>query len=109
MPKYELMNIHDIPMKAVESIAKLKHMKIMTCIDVKYNVVVYIPELSRIKEKKYLSNLEGRGNTYREACVNFIYNLMDNDFNIRYKGKYYITELVRVHVFSMGIGYLYER
>ena len=109
MKKNDLMCIYDVPMKSLEKIAKLRNMTILTCIDANYNVVVYIPQLSRIKNKKYLSNLEGRGLTYRDACVDFIINLMDYNYNIRYKEKYYITSLVRTYVISLGINYIYER
>lgn len=102
----EIVCIHNEPMHIVEKISRTKGMKIMTCIDKDYNVVVYIPQLSRVKNKKYLSNLEGRGQTYREACIDFIKNLMDNNFNIRYNNDFYVTELMRTCVIEEGYNYI---
>lgn len=107
MVEYQLWDNYTEPMKTVEKIANLKNMNICTCIDKDYNVVVYIYQLSKIKDKRYLSNLEGRGKTYREACIDFIINIMDKNYNLRYEKEYYITSVIRSFVMSLNIEYLY--
>lgn len=109
MVKYELWDTRLVAIKTVEKIASLRNMKICHDIDKDYNVVVYIPDLALIKNKRYLRNLEGRGDTYAKACEVFIYNLMDIRFNVRYKDKYYITYEIRSYVESLNVKYLYQR
>lgn len=85
----------DTPMRLVERIASLFRSKVSVCIDVDYKICVYIPDIDRIRKKKYLSNLEGRGFTYQEACINYLINVLDKRYNLRYKKKYYATSPIR--------------
>lgn len=89
---------YSLPMELVQSCADAYHEKIVITIDKDYKICIYIKNIDRIKGRKYLSNLEGRGNTYRDACINFLCNLMDRNYNIRYKTKFYATEALRTIV-----------
>ena len=86
---------YERPMKCIESLCEKVHGHLLTSIDKDYNIVVFIYEFDRIKNKKYLYNLEGRGETYREACIDYIRNIMDSKFNLRYLKKYYATLSLR--------------
>ena len=74
------------------------HEKIFTCIDRDGLICVYIHNIDRIYKRKYLSNLEGRGHTYDEACENYILNLMNRKFHLRYKIKFYATTKLRTTI-----------
>ena len=87
--------MNDTPMKLVEKIASAYKTNVSICIDVDYKICIYIHELDRIRKNKYLSNLEGRGFTYKEACIDYLNNILDERYNIRYKKKYYATTPLR--------------
>ena len=89
------MKSNCLSIKLVHKIAKLYNQKVRFIIDNDGLYCVFIDNLDRIKSRKYLSNLEGRGNTKEEACVNYILNLLDSSFNIRYSKNIYATEKVR--------------
>lgn len=69
--------------------------KIISYNDVDNNVVVYIRNIDKIKKKKYLYPLEGRGVDYEKACDDFINKAMDSSFNLRYKLTLYSTTNIR--------------
>lgn len=84
-----------LPMELVEKCANEYHEKIILTIDKDYHICIYIKNIDRIKNRRLLSNLEGRGLTYHDACIDFILNLMDKNYTIRYKSKFYATETLR--------------
>lgn len=86
---------YEVPMKIMEDLASLYSAKIHTVIDIDYKVCVYITNIDRLKRKKYLCNLEGRGYTYRDACINYIQNILDTKYQIRFKKKYYASTPLR--------------
>lgn len=90
--------MNDIPMKIIEDISSHYNELILTCIDKDYNVVVHINDIDKIYKKKYLFNLDGRGLTYRDACIDYINNLMDKTYNLRYKKYKYITRSLRSYL-----------
>lgn len=83
------------PMFIIEMIAEKYNEKIISLIDNEYNVCVYINNIDRISKKKYLSNIEGRGLTYRDACIDYIEKALDPSYCIRYKKEYYATTPIR--------------
>lgn len=89
---------YKLPIDLVQKCAEQYHEKIILTIDTEFKICIYIKNIDRIKGRKYLSNLEGRGFTYQEACIDFIKNLMDKNYNIRYKTKFYATESLRTIV-----------
>ena len=88
-------NNYNLPMELVQKCADEYHEKIVLTIDKDYKICIYIKNIDRIKGRKYLSNLEGRGFTYHDACVDFLINLMDKNYFLRYKTKFYATEALR--------------
>lgn len=79
----------------VNCISKVYNERIFTCIDKDGLICVYINNIDKIYNNKYISNLEGRGNTLDEACENYILNIMNKKFNLRYKIKFYATTNLR--------------
>lgn len=101
-------NDEHIPMKIIEEIAKEFNSKIIAGIDVDYMVYVYIEDISRIKENKYLSDATGRGETYEKACLVLINLLLNKNYNIRYKNKIYATERARKIILDNNIHDYYD-
>lgn len=97
-----------LPMKLLELCADQYNEKIILTVDIDYKICVYIKNIDRIKRRKYLSNLEGRGSTYHDACVDFINNLMDKKYNIRYKTKFYATETLRTIIRKSKFDKIYK-
>lgn len=64
-------------------------------IDKNKQVFVFIDNLDGLKKKKYLTDLTGRGETYQEACIDYIQKLLDKTICIRYKRKFYATSKIR--------------
>ena len=87
--------LNDTPMSLIEKLANHYKERILIDVDVDYNICVHINNIDRIYKKKYLSNLEGRGLTYEEACKDYIRNLMDSKYNLRYNSKFYATKTLR--------------
>ena len=88
-------NEYNLPMILMEKLSKASKERIVITVDVDYNICIHINNIDRLYKKKYLSNLEGRGLTYRDACINYINNLMDSNYRLRYKSKFYITTKLR--------------
>ena len=86
---------YNLPMILMDKLANYYNERIVLTIDDDYRLCIYINNIDRLYRKKYLSNLEGRGYTYREACIDYIKNLMDSKFNIRYKINLYATNPLR--------------
>ena len=86
------------PMLLMERLAEYYKERIIVDVDVDYKICVHINNIDRIYKKKYLSNLEGRGYTYEDACIDYIKNLMDRKYNIRYNSKFYATNSLRTIV-----------
>lgn len=86
---------YDLPMKIVEKISERYNEKIVVGVDKDYMIYVYIPNITRVKNKEYLSDITGRGWTYHEACVSFINKLVNKNYNIRYLNELYATEEIR--------------
>ena len=93
---------YDLPMKVLDAIAELYNEKIMYCIDVNYNICVYVPNINKIYKLRYLKNLEGRGISYHDACLDYLKNANDNKFKLRYK-KLYATSKIRKIIRHSGI------
>ena len=91
----EEMNWEECPMRLMEELANVYHEHIRVITDVDNRICVWITRIDKLKSRKYLSNLEGRGDTYREACIQYIYNLMNSKYQIRYKHKLYATTPLR--------------
>ena len=86
---------NDTAMELIEKIANHYNERIHVTVDKDYNICVHINNIDRIYRKKYLSNLEGRGETYKKACENYIRNLMDKKYYLRYNSKFYATKTIR--------------
>lgn len=91
----EESNNYVTPMLLMEKLASYYNERIFVDVDVDYKICIHINNIDRIYKKKYLSNLEGRGLTYEEACKDYIKNLMDRKYCIRYKSKFYATNSLR--------------
>lgn len=89
------MNNIITPMFIIEMIANRYDERIISTIDKDYNICIYINNIDKIKKKKYISNLEGRGLTYKDACIDYINNVLNTDYCIRYKKKFYATTPIR--------------
>lgn len=79
----------------IKHISELYSGRIMFYLDVNNDYVIFIQNIERIKRKKYISNLEGRGSTLEDACERYIHNALNTDYNLRYKHKFYVTTPIR--------------
>lgn len=67
-----------------------------TGIDKDYNVFIWYHKLSRMKGKKdLLIDVSGRGPTYRDACIDFLNQLLDDNYKLKVDGKGYSTKKIR--------------
>ena len=98
----------NLPMYLVEKCAKCYNEKIVVTIDKDYKICIHIRYIDRLKKRKYLSNLEGRGETYKDACIDYIKNLMDKKYTIRYKLRFYATEKLRTIIRKSNFNELYN-
>lgn len=87
----------------VDKVADTYNEKVQTCIDIDDMICVYIHNIDKIYKRQYLSNLEGRGYTYEQACKNYINNMMDRKFNLRYKIRFYATTKLRTIIRKAGV------
>jgi hypothetical protein len=71
------------------------HTKIRVIVDENNKYCVWIDHIDRIKRKKYLSNLIGRGDTYIDACIDYLINLLDTSYHLRYMKDFYATTTLR--------------
>jgi len=56
---------------------------------------VFITNIDRLKNKRYMKDLTGHGVTVYDACMDYILAVMDRRYNIRYRKKYYATVKLR--------------
>jgi hypothetical protein len=91
------------PEKIMIEISCYYKARIRNISDIDGNICVFIDGLDRLKKRRFLSNLEGRGKDYHEACIDYINNLMDKNYLIRYKKKIYATSPLRKIVRSNDI------
>lgn len=84
-----------LPGEIFKSIAQLYHSRYHIGIDKNTDVYVFIDNIDGIKKKKYLTDITGRGNTYQEACIDYIKKLLDRSICLRYKRKFYATRKIR--------------
>ena len=92
---YNNYDYYAYPMKIMDRLASVYNTRICYIIDVDYKICIWIRGIDKLKNKKYLSNLEGRGYTYRAACLDYIKKLMDKSYLIRFNKKTYATTTLR--------------
>lgn len=83
------------PGELFKDIASIYSSKCHIGIDKNKQVFVFIEDLDGLKKKKYLTDLTGRGETYQDACIDYIQKLLDRSICIRYKRKFYATSKIR--------------
>lgn len=91
-------SIDTLPMDIVNDIAfRLgKGAQVVSGIDKDYKVYVYIRNLDWAK-KGLLSTITGRGNSYKDACISYLYYLLDRKFTLHfYKG--YKSKIIREYI-----------
>lgn len=94
---------YQLPIFILLEIASSFHEKIVIGIDTDELLYLYIPNLDRLKRRKFLSDLTGRGPTLYDASMDFLRQVMDPLFTIRYKKKYYATTKLRSIVKKTGL------
>ena len=76
-------------------LASIYNTKVRSIEDINGDICVWIEKIDRLYKRKYLSNLEGRGKTLEEAYIDYIQNLMNTKYQIRYNKKIYATSSLR--------------
>jgi hypothetical protein len=87
-----LTDISIIPMKIIEEIEALQcnsiDSKTIIGVDDNYHIYIYFRNIERITKTSLLADLTGRGLTYKDACIDYIYKLLDDNYKIRMNGGY---------------------
>lgn len=79
----------------INRIAEYYNEKVISCIDINNMICVYITNIDKLKHKSMLSNLEGRGITYEDACIDYIINALDTQYTLRHNHTLYVTTKIR--------------
>lgn len=94
---FTAIDFYNLPMKIVEKIDKSVEYigKKVVGVDKHYRVFFYFTNLARIDASTNNQvDITGRGETYREACIDFLEKCLQEKYNLRV-GKGYGTDRIR--------------
>lgn len=76
-------------------IDKYPEAELFSGLDTYGNYYVYYRNIDLISRKKYLLYLTGRGDTFAHAYIDLCKHMMDKNYRLRYKSKFYATTPIR--------------
>lgn len=79
----------------MEKLAKRYNTKVIHGLDINGLYYIYIRDIDKLKKRKYLYPLEGRSIDLLIVYKNYLRNLMNPQYQIRYKRKLYATTPLR--------------